>query len=292
MAKNQLIQNSPYSGGHIILVTKHAKSIAIAPIFMEKLNACVLEYYIDTDLFGTFTGEIERQGSALESARKKCEWAFNKLGPEVEYVLSSEGSFGPDPYLPFQPCDHEILYFIDRKRDFHFHLSCLSEKTNYRISEIDSLEALRKFANQVKFPSHGLILRPNVTNDDTRIYKGITAVSDLDELFKECQRASSDGKVRVETDMRANFNPTRMSVIAELAEKLAEYLATNCPKCQLPGWGKVRQQKGLPCEYCDAPTEAIKYEVLGCAKCDYEEIRPLSESLNKAEQRYCGLCNP
>lgn len=65
---------SPYFGCCIILPTKHQKSNAIAPVFDTVLQAGVLEYVVDTDLLGTFSGEIERKGTALECAQKKCEW--------------------------------------------------------------------------------------------------------------------------------------------------------------------------------------------------------------------------
>lgn len=38
-----------YKGECIILITKHAKSAAIAPVFEEILSAGVLEYIADTD---------------------------------------------------------------------------------------------------------------------------------------------------------------------------------------------------------------------------------------------------
>ncbi len=161
MAKHSLKPRSAYAGKCVVLITKHAKSIAIAPPFFDKLNTGVLECVVDTDQLGTFSGEVERKGTALQCARRKCELAFDQLGDTVEFALASEGSFGPHPFIPFLPCDHEILYFIDRRHDFHLHVSQVSEKTNYRKESINSLEELSKFADAVQFPSHALILRPN-----------------------------------------------------------------------------------------------------------------------------------
>ena len=144
MATNSLIRSADYEGSCIILTTKHAKSIPIATTFYEKLGATVLEYAVDTDKLGTFSGEIDRKGNALECARSKCELPLKQLGQSVEFALASEGSFGPHPFMPFIPCNNEILYFIDRKRGFHLHLSCLSEKTNYRTEALGSLEELKK----------------------------------------------------------------------------------------------------------------------------------------------------
>ena len=130
----------------------------------------MLEYVVDTDKLGTFSGEVERNGNALECARRKCEWSLERLGDKVEFAIASEGSFGPHPFIPFLPCDHEILYFIDRNQ---MHLSHLSEKTNYCMEALDSLEALKKFAKNVHFPSHALILRPNGRETKTPLFKGL-----------------------------------------------------------------------------------------------------------------------
>jgi len=43
--------------------------------------------------------------------------------------------------------------------------------------------------------------------------------------------------------MRAQFNPSRMSVIGELAVRLAEQLATHCPRCNTPG-SEAREKSG------------------------------------------------
>lgn len=63
---------SPYAGCCVVLTTKHHKSVALAPPFETILGAGMLEYVVDTDQLGTFSGEIKRKGSALETARKKC----------------------------------------------------------------------------------------------------------------------------------------------------------------------------------------------------------------------------
>ncbi|MFZ4541386.1 MAG: DUF6671 family protein [Rickettsiales bacterium] len=115
-----------YHGTCIIIPTKHAKSIAIAPPFWAMLGASVLEYYVDTDTLGTFSGEVEREGNALECARRKCECALELLGDKVEYCIASEGGFGPHPQIPFLPCDQQIS-FLDRKRGFHLHMVLVTE---------------------------------------------------------------------------------------------------------------------------------------------------------------------
>jgi len=282
----------PYNGDTFLLVTKHEKAKAINPSFKEKLNARVLEYVIDTDILGTFSGEIERQGTALDCARAKCEKVIQSMGKDAELVLASEGSFGPHPLIQFIPCDYEILYFIDQKRGFHIHVSMLSEATNYQVKEVKSFQELEAFASKVQFPSHALIIRSDSRDETGPIFKGINTQEALKDSFERAIRLSKEGKALVETDMRACFNPSRMKVIGLLAEKLADRLAILCPKCDTPGWGKVRVEKGLKCGWCYLETELIKLEIFGCAKCDYEEFALPSHGLKKADPGSCSYCNP
>ncbi|MCE2716205.1 MAG: DUF6671 family protein [Pseudomonadota bacterium] len=292
MATNQLKHDLVYKGDCIILTTKHAKSIAIAPAFYKNLGASILEYVADTDEFGTFSGEIERKGNALECARKKAEGPLKKLNKRIKFMLASEGSFGPHPLMPLLPCDREILYFIDRKRGFHLHSSHLSESTNYSMKALDSLEELQEFAATSLFPSHALILRPKNRDSKDPVFKGVNSHVDLEEAFKECQKHEFNGKVWVETDMRAQFNPTRMTVIGELAEKLSKRLNTPCPSCYNPGWGNIGIEKGLPCSYCGLETEMTKHEIFGCVKCEYKQISKPREQQQLADPLYCSFCNP
>jgi hypothetical protein len=283
-------ESAPYFGECIVMATKHAKSIAVAPGFQEILGATVAEYLVDTDALGTFSGEVERQGSALECARRKCELGMDLLN--VEFGIASEGSFGPHPLIPFIPCGQEILYFIDRKRNFHLHLSRLCDNTNYRMQAVDSLEDLQNFAAETQFPSHALVIRPKHWHPGQIIFKGINTLESLESSFNRSKSESQDGLVWVETDMRAHMNPTRMSEIGELSHQLAQRLATQCPVCQAPGWGLVSAEKGLRCEYCDQPTEMIGHELFGCVLCDHKERNQRRDGLVNAPPMYCGWCNP
>ncbi len=285
---------SPYAGCCFVIPTKHAKSIAIAIAlhFAEILGAGVVEYIVDTDTLGTFSGEVERKGNALECAKEKCLLSNNRLNKDLVLTLASEGSFGPHPKMPFIPCNHEVLYLIDKKYDFHLHVSHSSTNTNYCMQTINSLEELHKFATKALFPSHALILRPNDRVCTTFIYKGISNSEELEQIFAKCKAISNDSKVWVETDMRAHVNPTRMSVISELALKLAKRLESLCPKCSIPGWGQVDHEKGLPCRECGLATEAVKSKTLSCIKCDHIESLAIACAEKLAEPEFCFNCNP
>lgn len=279
-----------YERCRIVLTTKHRKQDAIGPAIRELLSAEIVPFEFDTDTLGTFSGEIAREGTALECVRRKCELGIEYSN--ADYAIASEGSFGPHPSLPFIPCDYELLYFNDRRRGFCLHESLISTKTNYRMQSLGSYEELVRFGENAQFPSHALIVRPNVSLDRSVIFKGIQSAYELRRAFEECQRTSSDGNVWVETDMRAHMNPTRMSTIAELAVKLCRRLLEECPACKAPGWGMVGTEKGLLCGYCSFPTEMISSEIHGCVLCDHSEITSRPDGLTFASPKYCGRCNP
>lgn len=175
-------QLSPYAGTCVVLTTKHAKSIAIAPHFEKILGAAILEYVVDTDKLGTFSGEVERKGAALDCVRKKCEWSIKNT--KCEYALASEGSFGTHPFIPFIPSNREILYFIDKKRKFHLHVTDLYTETNYQMGELSCIEEVKAMAEKALFPSHALIVRPALRESDGPVFKGVMNEAALEAVAR------------------------------------------------------------------------------------------------------------
>ncbi|MFY7843041.1 MAG: DUF6671 family protein [Rhabdochlamydiaceae bacterium] len=287
-----LEKTSLYQNECILLATKHAKSAAIHPVFLQNLGAHVIEYLLDTDQFGTFSGEIQRKGTALECAREKCESLLNQFDSRVQFALASEGSFGPDPLLPFLTFNQEILYFIDRKRNIHVHVSHISYQTNYHGQEVSSLEELHKLFDRLKFPSHALIIRSSHKEWDGPVFKGLDTEKAIEHAFGECLKKSQNGKIWIETDMRALFNPSRMKVIEETALKLCETLTTYCPVCEAPGWKAITLERGLPCSDCGLKTNLVKSEIWGCPKCFFEEKKARSDGKEQASPANCHICNP
>ncbi len=286
----EVVSDSPYSGCCVVLTTKHQKSLAFAPSFDLILGAGILEHIWDTDQLGTFTGDIERKDSPLETARKKCE--LGVLKAKAEYALASEGSFSVHPQFPIIPLNQEILYFIDKKRDFSLFLVKNYLNTNYQRCEVSSLDELYNFACKVHFPSHALIIRSCPEQDNPSLFKGIKSREDLEYAFLEVGKLLPDKKVLVETDMRAHMNPTRMEMIRLLGEELANRLNSFCPKCSTPGWGQVDVVRGLLCFGCGLPTKEIKAEIYGCAKCPYKESLAPKHGKNCEVSSNCANCNP
>ena len=74
-------KNSVYAGRTAILATMHGKERAVAPALLETPGLTVtVAAGIDTDRLGTFTGEIDRPGDMLETARRKARLGMETTG--------------------------------------------------------------------------------------------------------------------------------------------------------------------------------------------------------------------
>lgn len=284
--------NSIYTGRQAVLATQHAKEKAIRKPFLAGLGLnIVVPPNLDTDALGTFTGEIARFGAMKETVLEKARLGLQKE-KNVSLAIANEGSFGPHPANPFISSDYELMAFIDRERNFHVIESLLTAKTNFAFMEVKSHKEIGAFLAQAGFPQHALTVKPKGNTDAALIYKGITDSSQLKNSIDACIHYSADGIARIETDMRAHLNPMRRQAIRRLAFKLVRRLRTCCRACQLPGWGLIKTEKGLPCELCRAPTQWVKAEIYGCVKCDYQITRSRSDQKQYAEARHCEFCNP
>jgi Zn finger protein HypA/HybF involved in hydrogenase expression len=141
----------------------------------------------------------------------------------------------------------------------------------------------------VKFPSHGIILRKS-KEDFSEIIKGITNTEYLTTVFE--QFINKYGTVYIETDMRAMYNPTRMKIIEQLTQKIAEKINSLCPKCKSPGFGITEAKKGLPCEICNYPTKSTLSYIHSCQKCEYINEKIYPNGKRTEDPMYCDICNP
>ena len=203
--------------------------------------------------------------------------------------IASEGSFGAHPVSFFIPADDELMIFIDRKNGIEVTARELSTSTNFRAEEIKSEQQLLDFAQAVGFPSHALILRRS-HQDNTSIIKGITDPAVLKASYHALNNAY--GEVWAETDMRAMYNPTRMNVIAGLAQKLAANIMSCCPNCHMPGFNMTEAKTGLPCEYCHSPTRSTLSHIYACKHCAHREEKMYPHGKKFCDPMYCDLCNP
>lgn len=269
----------PYRGRRVALATQHGKERALAPPLLRRLGLIVEPVAIDTDAFGTFTGTTPRAGTAAEAALAKARAGMVASG--LPLGLASEGSFGPHPWLPFGAGGVETLAFIDAQRGLELTLSAVSRRTNFAHHDVRDGEDIAPFLARVGFPSHALVVK---AADGTVLATGVQTMAALSPLAWPGHR--------LETDMRAHLNPTRMAAIRALAGRLAARLGTLCPACACPGWGEIDVQRGLPCSSCQQPTQGVQAIIDGCNACGHRESRPRPDGVTAASPAACDWCNP
>ena len=272
----------------LVIATKHKKEKIIAPLFEEAFGVkCFTLENFDTDLLGTFTGEIEREDDPITTMRNKCLQAMELSNCDLG--IASEGSFGPHPTIFFVHAADEFIIFIDKKNSLEIIERELSLKTNFNGSEIKTEQELTEFANKAKFPSHALIMR-KAKDDTAEIIKGINNWQTLTETFQLF--INKYGSAYAETDMRALYNPTRMEVIETAAKKLIKKINSFCPDCDTPGFEIKDAIKGLPCSLCGLPTRSTLSHIYECKKCGFRKEVKFPFNITQEDPMYCDYCNP
>lgn len=276
----------PYEGQRVSLATRHAKEEAIAPVFHDVVGLLVEVIHINTDAFGTFTGDIPRIDSPINTAVAKARAGISASG--LALGLASEGTIGPDPFLPFVTADMETIVFVDDDRGIIINETFRSTDIVAFRETVNCETDVRKMLDKADFPRHGLIVRPPDPHGRPLI-KGITRE---DKLFAAVRDViSKDGTAVVESDLRACFSPSRMRNIRACATRLARRIATPCPDCGGPGWGQAEPMRGLPCSACGTFVEsAIRADVFGCPSCPAVRLDLRPEQV--VEPRWCPYCNP
>jgi hypothetical protein len=277
---------SPFAGQRFGLVTMHDKHRVIAPALRARLGVDVgVVDDVDTDRLGTFTREIDRAGSQIDAARAKAELALER-GYAVG--LGSEGALVPGPF-GLGTTDVECIVCLEAATGL-FVVGRAVEPGLHVHGVVSSIEALMAFAVRAGFPSHGLVIRPSDL-DGSGLHKGLCTTEALHEAFFVAQRASTDGRVHVESDLRAHQHPTRMTTIAAAAADLADRLACRCASCGAPGFGFARRVPGRLCRDCGAPTSEPIADEYACVRCDHVELRA-SGNDDFADPGRCDFCNP
>jgi hypothetical protein len=272
----------------LLIATKHQKERVIAPILEKELGVtCFIDETFDTDILGTFTGEVERELDPVSTVREKCLRAM-KLS-NYDLGIASEGSFGSHPSFFFVSADDEFLIFIDTLNNIEVIVRELSTSTNFYGKQIQTQKELFEFAEKAGFPTHGLILRKS-KDEKTDIHKGITDIESLKKIFD--QLYSKYNSVYAETDMRAMYNPTRMNVIEKATKKLVQKIKCSCPQCQMPGFGVTDAKSGLNCSLCGSPTNSILSYIYVCQHCEFTKEEMYPNNITTEDPTYCDYCNP
>lgn len=277
-----------FTGRKLLIATKHEKEKVITPLLEKALGVkCFVAENFDTDILGTFTGEVERTDDPVSTARSKCLIAMSLN--DCDLAIASEGSFGVHPFLFFIYADDEIVMFIDKKNDLEITARELSTETNFNGEKIKTEKQLFDFAEKSKFPSHALILRKS-KEDYTEIIKGITDRGQLKKYFNEFLEKYA--VAYVETDMRAMYNPTRMSVIGRAVQKLVDKINSYCSQCNTPGFGITEAKPGLPCNLCGSITRSTLSYIYTCKKCSFTKEEMYPHKKTTEDPTYCDYCNP
>ena len=279
------------AGQVAVFATMHGKERVIAPLLEGSLGLSVrVPPRFDTDRFGTFSREIARSGSQLDAARAKIEAVF-EVDPQARIGLSSEGGFGPYPYIPIAPLARELVVLIDRETGLELvgHHAGLS--TNFAHRVVTDVAGALEFAGKVGFPAHGLMVigcRDGEPAPDLFLDKTIVTEADLRQAVED--NVARTGKAFIETDMRAHRNPTRMRVIRRAAVNLIRRYRSLCPACDHPGFWVTDRPLGLPCSWCSGPTNAVRADILSCESCGHRVERAVAATT--ADPGLCNDCNP
>lgn len=280
-----------FRGRVLGVASMHGKERVIGPALMARLPlADVVEIPdLDTDRFGAFSGEVERGTDPRTACAQKARHGAEAAG--LDLVIASEGSFVPYPPAPFMSCDEEWLVLLDLRDGTEVAHRHVSLDTVFGGEECRTLEAVRAFAERMKFPEHQLVLKPTATwHSGDRVIKGI---SDGDTLQRAARMLLDEhGSVWVESDLRAMSNPTRMRVIGAAAAAFADELARCCPRCGLFHFAITKALWGLPCGQCGFPTKSTRATLRECRGCGQRQEDPRTDGKTFEDPQFCDLCNP
>lgn len=278
----------PYWRRSAVLTSKHQKLALIEHSFLESCGLLVTESSLDTDQFGTFSGEVERTLPPLETAICKARLGMGVTG--IRMGLASEGSIGADPMVPFLTSDIELMVLVDDERGIVISETYRSLEIIAVRKEILPRESLTEFLKKADFPHHKLIAKAKF-DGSTECFKAISSLAQLESAMDICTENSPTGVVVLESDLRANQSPSRQKNIRRLAGLLALRVSHLCPKCGTPGWGRVSYLRGLRCALCSRILpEAIRAEVLGCVSCEFTQSGSVIAEV--ADPAICTWCNP
>lgn len=271
----------------IAVATKHGKLAQIQPAFdlLPEWELKLAE--IDTDQFGTFSGEVARALSPKETAIQKAKAGARSLG--LDYGLASEGTIGSHPQIPFITADTEILALVCLSKDFAVVETIVSTEIFAKSLTVTPDSDLVAIALEMDIPNHAVNVYLGKSKTKL-LHKGITNSEEFITLVSQSLGELGEDLL-VESDFRAMNSPSRQLNIAACAEKLVKRIQSRCPECQEIGWGKVGYEYGLPCIQCDEVSQsAANSEVYGCVTCSYKDL--VSLSVESIDPSRCDSCNP
>ncbi|TDW30001.1 DUF6671 family protein [Cryobacterium psychrophilum] len=275
----------PYAGARVAFATMHGKEQLAQGPFYDTLGAGVVAPTgLDTDQFGTFSGEIVRTLSPRAAAQVKARLGMHLA--DTPYGLASEGSFSSG--LGFLVEHHEVLLFIDEIRGLELVEATIATSPLPPARPIATVDAALTYATAIGYPAQGLILRGGAAGEI--IHKNLNSLEALRSAMSQLLLHTPGRPIVISPDYRAHRCASRAAVIITLAENMARRLATPCARCHTPGFGQVGIERGLPCSDCGEPTRVIAADIFGCGNCPHT-LRTARASRVAAPQ-WCDSCNP
>ncbi len=272
---------SSFVGRRAVIATKHGKERVLAHPLRDELGMLPELLPLDTDRFGTFTGETPRIGSQLDALRAKLRAAREETSHDA-VLVASEGSFFPDPHFPQITLDRELVGIYDPTTEIEIVGSAVAP-ARVISEDVRDADALERALARIGLPEFGAIVHTG-----TSLHKGLR---DADAVRAVVTAAWLRGEpVRIESDVRAHHNPARMRVIAEAGIDAVRRARSHCPGCARPGYWRMQVLPGLPCEECGAATERPRADVWACRACDHREER--ARDAATASAAHCDACNP
>lgn len=272
-----------------VVATKHHKERVISPILEQAFSMHGSVEPIDTDKYGTFTREQKRIDDMRTTARKKALEAAERTG--IEIAIASEGSFQPHRSTPFIHENTELVLLIDTKNDIEIVGHHIATEAHVYSAEITSVEEIADIAKEWDFPNHGIIVRKSRSSIQ-HIAKECRTIHALESEVKKRLHNPLRKKVVLETDMRADRNPTRMNAIQEATKNLIIQMNTTCPECAFPGFSITDMRALGKCALCNTATDIPTHAVRTCQQCKYSKTTALPEYSNGVDPTWCDRCNP
>ena len=214
----------------VLIATMHGKETVLAPPLAGLGFQVLLPVDYDTDMLGTFSGDVRRPGTAVEAALEKARRACIATG--VPRAISSEGSYRPCQTLFPGARNVEILAFVDMENGQEVVEVMTDLPTRFvkgRVpADFDAPET-QALLSAMGWPDVRAMIVPE---DPGRgvvmpewVFKGLADAPSVIEALRVCAAHSADGQVHLESDLRAHMNPTRMASVARVGERLVQRLA-------------------------------------------------------------------
>ena len=230
---------SLFAGRVAVLITRHGKDLALAPVLRRTLGLYVLAYVPDALGVDAPSAPVSRAG-LLDAARAKARVALDRV-PGASLVVAAAGTVAPHPIRPDAACDRELVLLTERPRRGplrEFVGEAIGATTAVRRAAIRSVDEALAAAAAFDLPGHALLVRAGASRNGS--LPGAVVASGLvdpDALVAAVGLALAvSPTAHLAVDRRASLNPTRARVLASAGAALSASALRACPVCGCPGF--------------------------------------------------------